>query len=322
MKYIFALVLATLLAACDVKKNEPSPRLKMNSLMKTHCIGRSVINLPDGYILKSGVSGIFTPDQAEVEDANIDLVLAPGTNQATFDKQVAARHAELAAGGHGTTDQLTLAKKLDDGASLFRVQVIDDAYRSEIHFRIKDDYLVASISSYNNQVLKSEALLLDFIRRIESVSSALPDTFCFGDVAIKGTFRSEFATLHYVDPDVPDIIFSADIDTYVKDSKESLLQRLDGPNSLLKKFNVGESVIRKGERTVAGMRAQEWIGSVKLGEDRDQKQLGFNLETMRSIPSPSAPKIHFEMEVKGARALDEKSALLQWDAVTASIRPR
>lgn len=322
MKYVFALLLATLLAGCDTKNNEPHPHLKMNS-MKTHCMGHSLIDLPENYALKPGALAIFTPDQEEVEDANIDLALSSGTTRAAFERQVTARHAELAAVDHGTTDKLTLVKKLDGGGMLFRVQVIDDAYKTEVHFLVNDAYLTASISSYNNQVLKSEALLLDFIGKIESTApNGIPGAFCFGAIAVKGRYRSEAATLRFIEPEVPDTVFSVDINTFVKDSKVSLLQRLDGPDSLLKKFNVGESVLRKGERKVAGMRAQEWLGSVRLGENRDQKQLGFSLETMRPNPSPTAPKIHLEMEVKGNRALDEEGAMQLWGAVTGSIRSR
>jgi hypothetical protein len=323
MKYLLAAVIVLVLAGCDAKPNSPSPFLKMNSVMKTHCIGRSLVDLPEGYALKSGALGIFVPDQDDVKDAKIDLLLASRVDAATFEKEVAARHAELIAADGGTTNKLTHIQKLENGGTLFRVRVINDAYKTQIHFMSDDNYLVAKIKSYNNQVLKSEALLIDFVKRIGSANSieSVSD-FCLGDVVVKGQYRSESATLLFADPAVPDIVFSADVNTYVVEPQESLLQRLDGPNSLLKKFDVRESVLRKGERKVANMRAQEWLASVKLGENRDQKQLGFNLETIRPNPSPATPKIHLEMEVTGSHAMDEKGAIQLWDSVTGSIRSR
>jgi hypothetical protein len=323
MKAYTAFVFFLLVAGCNARKDENVTKLKMDSAMQTHCIGHSVVDLPDGYSLKSGAVATFLPDQDAVKDAKIDLLLASGVDAATFEKEVAARHAELIAADGGTTNNLTHIQKLENGGTLFRVRVINDAYKTQIHFMLNDNYLVAKIKSYNNQVLKSEALLIDFVKRIGSANSieSVSD-FCLGDLAVKGQYRSESATLLFADPAVPDIVFSADVNTYVVEPQESLLQRLDGPNSLLKKFDVRESVLRKGERKVANMRAQEWLASVKLGENRDQKQLGFNLETMRPNPSPATPKIHWEMEVTGSQAMDEKGALQLWDSVTGSIRSR
>jgi hypothetical protein len=323
MGYIYAVIVALLLAGCEAKTNGVPPFSRTSPVMKTHCIGHALVDLPGGYSLTPGALGMFLPDQDEVEDAGIDLLLMPRTTVAEFDKQVSDRQAELVAFDGGTTNKLTLVKKLEGGETLFRVLKIGDAYETEVHFIVKDNYLIARISSYNNQVLKSEALLVDFIGRIGAArSNASPGSFCLGDVVVQGHYRSESATLRFVDPGVRDVAFSAEVDTFAEDPGESLLQRVAGPGSLLRKFDVRESVLRKGERKVAGMRAQEWLASVKLGHDRDEKQLGFNLETMRPKPSPVAPSIHWEMESKGSHALDEKGALQLWDKVTGSIRIR
>lgn len=279
MKYIQTLVVvALLIAGCETKKNENIAIPKMNLAMKTHCIGRSLIDLPEGYALVGGALGIFRLDQNEIKNASIDLMISSDTSAADFERRLAARHAELASSGDDTTDKLVLVKKIDGGGTLFRTLAIGDAYDSEIHLLVHRSYLVAKISSYHNQAEKAETLALAVLSKIEPVQTPAdrrPDAFCYGGLAINEKFRSESAMLHFHNAEQPDISFSVDVNTYGRDG-ETLLQRVEGPNSLLKKFDVRESVLRKGELKVAGMRAQEWLASMKLGEDRDQKQLAFD----------------------------------------------
>lgn len=324
MKHILTLVLIALLATgCDTKKNENISTPKMNLAMKTHCIGHSLIDLPDGYALVGGALGIFTPDQNEVEEASIDLMISPHITTAGFEEKLSARHAELAAVSGDTTNKLVLVKKTEGGGTLLRTLVIDDAYKSEVHLLAHDSYVVAKISSYDNQVEKAEALALAMLSKIEPVQQLAhrrPEIFCYGGLGINGKFRSESARLRFVDKARPEVTFTVGVDTYAPTTGNTLLQRIDGPNSLLKKFDLRESVLRKGELKVAGMRAQEWLGSFKMGENRDEKELNFYMETMRSTPSPAAPEIHLEMEVKGNSALDEKGAMALWDSVLKTIR--
>jgi hypothetical protein len=119
---------------------------------------------------------------------------------------------------------------------------------------------------------------------------------------------------------MPDISFSVDVNTFEKDDAESLHQRLGGPNSLLKKLNVKESILRKGEQSIAGMHAQEWASAIRPGENGNEQDLSFLLETSRPAPSISAPKIHMEMDVTGSSARDENGALALWDRVIKTIR--
>ncbi|MTV40024.1 T6SS immunity protein Tli4 family protein [Duganella radicis] len=256
-------------------------------------------------------------------DASIDLIVEEKTSQTAFAKRVKERQAALAEVNHGNMDKLVLSQETGDGGMLFRVNEIDDAYKSEVHWLLHDRYLIARIDSYNNQVKSAEALLLEFKRNVEYVQSPsdLPGTFCLGDVAVKGRYRSESASLGYRST-ASEITFALDFDTFRKDDTESLLQRVGGKDSLLRKFQAKEKVLRKSEHTVAGMRAQEWGASVVLGEDGGEKQVSFALETMRPVPSVAAPKIHLEMDAKGSGTQDEKGLLALWDSVTRTIRMR
>lgn len=320
MKFILGLALAVLVLGCGHDKNDSIIQTEMNSTLKSHCLGHSIIDLPEEYSLKSGVTASFTPDQNEVEDGNIDLVLKPQTDPAGFKKQVAERHAELA-DDTGMTSKLSQARDLPGGAKLFRVQVIDDAYRSELHWMLNGSYLVATIKSFKNQVAQAETMLLDFSHLVEyrKADGAPPASFYLDGIAVKGKYRSELASFVFASAKAPDISFSVDVNTYEKDDAESLHQRLAGPNALLGKFNIKESVLRKAERNVAGMRAQEWGSVIRPGEKGNDQDLSFLLETIRPVPSAAAPKIHLEMDVTGKSANDQKGALALWDRVVGTI---
>jgi hypothetical protein len=323
MKLFLGLALILFLTGCDAEKGDHTMQIKIDTGMKAHCIGHSLIDLPDGYSLKSGVSGLFTPDQNVVEDGDIDLQVRPAASAAEFQRQTGVRHGELA-NDAGLTSKLSEVRDLPDGGKLFRVHIIDDAYQSEVHWLLRDRHLIASVKSFKNQVAPAEAMLLEFLHRVTVQTEAddLRAAFCLGGVIVKGNYRAESSSFNFTSPATAEIAFSVDIDTYEKDDAQSLYQRMGGPNALLKKFDVKESVLRKSENSIAGMRAQEWASAIRPGEQGSVQDLLFILETMRSKPSPAAPKIHLEMHVTGRSAQDETDALALWDRVTRSIRPR
>jgi hypothetical protein len=322
MKLILSLIFVVAVVGCDAERNEHVTYTKMNSVMKAHCIGHSLIDLPEMYSLKSGVSATFTPDQNQVEDGFIDLIVEPQMNAERFNRRVGERHAELADNTR-MTSRLSQVRDMPTDGKMFRINVIEDAYRSEAHWMLNGVYLVATIKSFKNQVAEAETLLLDFVHNVEiQRADTTPASFCLGGVTVKGKYRSELASFHFTSAQASDIIFSVDVNTYEKDDKESLLQRLGGPNSLFKKFGIKESVLRKGERNVAGMRAQEWASVIRPGEKGSEQDLSFLLETMRPVPSAAAPRIHIEMDATGPGSRDETAALSLWDSVIKTVRPR
>lgn len=260
MKLFVGIFVCLLAVGCDARKNDPVTYIKKNSVMKTQCIGRSLVDLPDGYGLKSGASAAFTPLQDVVESGRIDVRVKPMESQTGFVAALKARQAELADASHGDTDKLTLTRELPDGAVLYRVNEIADAHQSEVHWLLRDQYLIATIHSYKNQAPQAEELLFALMKNIapQETPNDAPGSFCFSGLSLSGKYRAESATLRFKNSVSPDITFAVDIDTFRPDDAEPLLQRVGGPGSLLRKFDAGESVLRKGELTVSGMKAQEW----------------------------------------------------------------
>jgi hypothetical protein len=152
-----------------------------------------------------------------------------------------------------------------------------------------------------------------------------------GEVVINGNFTRESSQANYRSEKMADIIFGIENDTFSPDESTTLLQRVDGPDSLLRKFDVKPHVLRKGELQVASMKAQEWLSWVMLGDgEARQKNYGFALESMRPVPSPAQPHIHLDLDSaqpdeKGnqhANTLSDADAVALWDSVSRSIRSR
>jgi hypothetical protein len=135
---------------------------------------------------------------------------------------------------------------------------------------------------------------------------------------------AEAALFHFRDEKGSTVGF--DVDTYTEDEEVPLLKRVSGPDSLLAKLNIHHRVLRAGERTVAGMKAQEWLGWAQTGET--EEKYAFSLETMRSVPGKKAPRIHLSLDTgqplangkKPGKTMSDREAVSLWDMVVSSIR--
>ena len=153
--------------------------------------------------------------------------------------------------------------------------------------------------------------------------------FCIGPIAVQGNYDLEQTDFAFRSKKRPDVIIVIDIDTYSSSSEESdtLLQRVSGERSLLSIFDVRHKVLRKGNLTIAGMKAQEWLATFENGDHKDQQ---FALESYRPKPSPDHPELHMEMttgqqDLDGVRhtsSLSDKEAMAVWDTMVKSIRLR
>lgn len=113
--------------------------------------------------------------------------------------------------------------------------------------------------------------------------------FCLGSIVINYNLSQEFASFAF--RNTSGLKIGLDIDTYAPDESVSLLSRMSNDDSLLKKFKTRHDILRAGERIVAGMQAEEWLGVGYLGKDDDRRMLKFALETKRKSPGKINPRI-------------------------------
>jgi hypothetical protein len=243
--------------------------------------------------------------------------------------EVAKRRAEITDRTGDGVEVLRLEKAIDSRTVMFRVQRINEAYVSEV-LALRDGNLIrASLKSYHNSYPIAEDRLVDFVSRIKTAdkpySGLAEKGFCLGPAIVTGDLRSEAGNFAFTDQ--RGLTLELDIDTYAANSPPALLVRMSGPGSLMNTFDARPTVLRSGERTVAGMKAQEWLGRVKTGDEDDSYV--FAMETMRSNPGKNAPKIHLSLETGDRlpngklpeRVMSDEEAVQLWDVVVSSIRP-
>jgi hypothetical protein len=335
MKKIWlTIMLLMLISACKVDREGKTRMITEKENMTMHCIGRHVIEMPKSFLPPSTINGTFKATGLNAQDPSFEVVVrVTGLTRSQFASAIQKRRTELTTSDSDTVDVLRLEKALSDEATLFRVQRIDDAYVSEINFLRGSSIVTVSLDSYSEQFLAAEESLIKFAAGIkekgENISGTQPRGFCIGPLIITGDFIEERAGFIFRSDVQKGVDFDISIDTFRQDDATSLLARVSGPDSLLTKFNVRHAVLRTRELTVAGMRAQEWLGWAKLGEEQDGKALKFVLETMRPRPDKASPGIHLTFETgqpleDGSAAktvMPDDDAMRLWDAVVKSIRP-
>jgi hypothetical protein len=328
------ITLLMLISACKVDGTGKTRMLIEKENMTTHCIGRHVIDMPSSFLPSPITTGIFKAMGRDAQDPSFEVIVrATGLTRSQFAAAVRKRRTELTTSDSDTVNVPRLEKALSEEATLFRVQRIDDAYISEIYFLRGPSIVIVSLDSYRGQFLAAEESLIKFAAGIkekgENISGTQPRGFCIGPLILTGEFIEERANFIFRSDLHKGVDFDISIDTFRKDDATSLLARVSGPDSLLTKFNVRHAVLRTRELTVAGMRAQEWLGWAKLGEEQDGKALKFVLETMRPTPDKASPGIHLTFETgqpleDGSTAktlIPDEDAMRLWDAVVTSIRP-
>ena len=297
--------------------------------LKTFCIGRHLVDLPSTFELVPGSSGIFKTTAFSDEDSGIDIAINAGAMTVLqFAAAIETRRNELKKTGSATVDKLEFEKVLDERGVLFRVRRVKDAYVSEINLLRGTTFVTATLNSYHAKYREAEDALLGFAQQIterQTVESAA-EGFCLGPITISGDYKQESANVLFRDSADKGTAFDILLDTYTPDPESSLLERVATPVSLLTKFNAQHKVLRKREFRVAGMRAQEWLGSIELN---DKKQFGFAMETLREKPNRQLPRIRISFDTGqpgedgsvSDKVMADQAALRLWDTVVASVRP-
>jgi hypothetical protein len=333
MKVIaYGALIFTIFIGCSAKQEGKSKMISTEEGTVTRCVGGLLIDVPRSLAPSTVATGIFKVKGRSAQDPSVEVAVRNiETDNSNFSSEVAMRRAELMNSASDTVDVLRMEKKLSDESTLFRIQEIDDAYVSEIRFLRGKNIVTASLGSYRNSYLAAEEALINFAQATKEVregeAPVRPNGFCLGNVIVMLDFKEERGSFHF--RDALGTALSVDVDTYIVDGDVPLLKRMSGPDSLLTKFDVRHTVLRSGERTLGGMRAQEWLGWTKLGQNADEKTFAFALETLRPAPGKATPHIHLELDT--AQALEDgtqtkttmldEEAIQLWDLIVKSIRP-
>ncbi len=331
MRAVSAVVLVMVaMLGCTDKRKESEHATVKNVQMVQHCVGRTIISMPDAYVLADGSTGSFKLAGQAEQDAEISVVVtANHVTPVQFKAALASHRGELLAASNPLVKVLRFEQDFESRGTLFRIQEIADAYRSEIGFLVGTSFVVASLDSYGNKFLKAEEILGNFVRSVQSIDrSAGPQPgFCLGPVLVAGNPQLETARVLFRSESLKGTAFGVTTDTYRPSGEKTLLNRMSGPDSLMTVFEAGQTELRARELKLGELHAQEWLGFIKTKPNQGGKKYIFALETIRDRPAKTAPHLHVEFETGHAigegkyapLTLNNEEAMAMWDAVVGSI---
>lgn len=330
-KFVILLLVVFLSTACDSKERNRMPTAQN---MKTYCIGRQLFDVPAAFYPTNPLTGVFRQSSHNRKTSTISVnLLAQSVASLDFARTVEKRRVEIVAATRDKRNVLEAVITPEKNAALFRISRIEDSYMSEAHILRGSIYFTAEARSYSGLFEIAETDIFDFVSKIGLADAAAVSPqvgYCLGPLVVGGEYETESVVIAFRNDQQPDMLLTISVDTYNRDDPVTLLQRVSGPNSLLEQVDVRPTVLRKRQFDVIGMNAQEWLGSVRLGENRDKKQLGFAFETRRAKPGPGAPRIHIELDtgkqdrngVERPNSLSDEAAIALWDSIVSSIRPK
>jgi hypothetical protein len=311
--------------------------------LKSHCVGRYLIDMPAGVLVSGG---------AKVDEVKIE---AEAMSREAYLEKVKARQAEL----RGT-------KSLDAYPFLYEDDVIDgpdthyfisrgnpgygpssrviEAYKWDRGYRFKleiqaDDFLhpdqtdEPSIRQFDvkNDVPEKKRLVFDMVsrlrgRREDEIPTEAGLCFLGGFLAGKAGDKEDAWTQFVLEAN-RDVSIGFGSNSGIRESN-TLLQRGSGIEIDLRSVN--GRTLRKGAVVLQGMNAEEWlfVGKTESGVTATRCTLEANSITS-SARSPlvtldlstGSPNAYLDGPVIGA-SMTEGEAIALWDIVSRTLRPR
>jgi hypothetical protein len=331
-KILLILFLFFAICGCKAEKDGAMKIQDSNYAKKSYCVGRHIIDIPEEFRMFPILTGVFKNSGTRPQDPTFEvLVKDANLTKREFADEIQKRRRELKSSSSDTVDVLRMDKDLSEDTTIFRIQQIDDAYVSEVNLLRGGKLITVKLDSFHNQFESAEKALLSFVGAIREINNnsgySSAQGFCLGTVVFVGDFNVERGGIAFNDSKGQR--FDVDVDANAPAEEKTLLERMSGSGSLLNIFNVRPTVLRARERTIAGMRAQEWLGWAKLSEEKDAKTLKFALDTLPSGQGKKTPSISITFDTaqpleNGLRTktvISDDEALRLWDDVMASIRP-
>ena len=220
---------------------------------------------------------------------------------------------------------------------------ISAASKHELHVLVGDTQLLLQAESYEGvpeagryaadgkveppeKVAERLFKIAGQIRQYDDPEKAGPG-FCLGPVVIDSDNDEEQASMGFRMSRYPDFSLGIYSKALTPGSDKPLLQRA---SAVTDRFDF--DVLRKGETSFAGMKAQEWLA--KGIDAHDNLILFFRVESMRADPAFVRPLMSIKLQTGGqlvsgpnkgkyvASSLTPREAVALWDAMIQSVRVR
>ncbi|WP_407351272.1 T6SS immunity protein Tli4 family protein [Luteimonas sp. R10] len=344
MKWYGRLCLVLAMAAsclgCQSKEKDPVTVPALTQNMRTHCVGRFLVDLPQNFRRTHVVAGgtgdatFYYGHDADFRAVNVTVIAQPVTSE-QFDAAVTGRADELASGINYETNASMLLGREAWSPTQVRLSSyasvdIADAQVHELHVLVGDAHVAINTTAFEpTQIPDAERRLRNILAGVSKVDApehAGPGV-CLGPVVVDAGSDYEELQLSYrvADRAHSDLRFQVSLNTFRQpDDEPSLIARGE---SNLAGLGVRPKALQKGKRQLAGLEGEQWLGRF---EEDGRRQHGFYAETGIRSPSPQHPKLMLELFTGGEdhnghaaeSSLDDEQAIALWDRIVASLRVR
>jgi Tle cognate immunity protein 4 C-terminal domain/Tle cognate immunity protein 4 N-terminal domain len=361
--FLLLILCLSAFAACQSKAtpmtSEDSQRIdKLTAGAVPRCIGRHLVNLPDGFALNSesaseveGVAVQVKPMPLSAFDAGLGTYLAKlNATRLPVNSFPVMRSSSKVPG----LDKGLLIDRAKSSSSSGRAKRTIELIGWQSGFEIRawldafdgtfpEDAEVQFYRDKGSNVPEKSALLQRVFSRVRGLApNEIPTEpgLCIANGFVKGPANlAEQTFIPFQLDGVPDVYFGFHSNTRIKE-KDTMLERSASIEKQMKA--AGSSTIRKGKRTLNGQAVEEWLFR---GPTPDHVQgTMFQLQANETAGDPSKPKIELDLyngfriprpelsdedkrklglyeELKKA-SLTEAEALAIWDKATATLRVR
>jgi len=307
--------------------------------MRTYCIGRYLIDLPEEYAMTSGSE--LTLYYGLGKDFEKVQVTAPRQRgeQPELDKLVRRASGEFQSQHHfesATKNRLVMVEELDKNSTL--VQAYYDSRLLEyyrFHLYAQRNEAIVRLEGFNYpdtrrtpKYVENQLVRVAQNTRFAASPESAGQGTCLGTAVIDAKQDGEVFMLVFKSQKHPDVIVSIDMNSLTESGDGGLLHRVASKAGMLRMLDFSSSTLRRGKREIAGRAGEELLDS---GKQEGKVQRHFVAETMVTEPSsPDRPVIAISMSMGGQDkggayidpSLSEKEALAWWDAIISSIRRR
>ncbi|MEZ0469778.1 T6SS immunity protein Tli4 family protein [Luteimonas salinilitoris] len=350
-----AIAAALALAGCKPMGMEQKTVAELTKSMRTICIGRHLIGLPETFrqnYRSSSVTLYFG------HDADFETVEAQVVNDDVEPEQFASsmkqRRAEISGEINEKTQDsmLLLEEGVGENGVLIRYHKSDISNRShihELHLLVSGVQVFMKAESYNGVIEPVENRL----KKLAASVQAVPDPksagagFCLGPVVIDANNDYELAAFRFRDESRAhrDVSLDVELNTFKQDvSEPRLIRRVETNFSGL---GFSPKTLRKERAEFAGMPAEEWLGS---HESDGRIEHSFSIESYPASPALASPVLQLQLMTGGAvpnqpttglppygrpsrapgagqieevgSSLTDDEAVGVWDRIVKSVRPR
>lgn len=338
---LIALLASLCLAGCNqshAKETRVMPSaLESLGPIRTHCIGRYLIDLPDTFSLTKGSDVQLIYGLGEDFRKVKVQVPKPDGDEAAYKYMVSERIRELKRDESfksPSKNMLAWAAEVESGGHLIRAYDSPDSVQYFVSqlFALKRAHtvLVQQTVHKRDHPEDIESHLLRVSQGITApvtLNETGPGT-CLGPVLINAGQDGEWFTATWTSKRWPDAKFSMYINSMRAEGDGGLLARWDRKIGDLIKLGGNFDYIRKGKRTIAGRPGEEILTK---GIEGGKEERHFKGEIPVAAPSTFAsPFTTFEFEMGGQNdkgeyidpSLSQEQALALWDAALNSVRLR